>query len=445
MATPVHEPDVLRAVADSEPGSARDWALSRLALMGITPPHLPDDLHEAEICLAAAPPGIVDLVVSGIERAQPSAPYMAMRLGAYGLLPRDEALAEALRRSLGSGDLDDLIRVRTLADLGALTTAELRVASQAHGQDRLPWILPLLLLKCASPDDLEDTATAIADGLAEDSDLLRTLLVQLGVPLFASSAIDPDDAVQLGARLAGTERVPVRQPKGGAARREQAWVRALLRGHPGPAAALLRAIYRKKGPRGLNGALGAAWLKMAQRDSPVSDVLRGGFGADPVHLSAARSELTSADAQPILEHLVSPAEPVAVLAAALMPEHPSLSQWFVDALRQDDTHLGDRAANLRWLAGSLQPDAVEALLRDDRCFASGIELARYTQTEEVLAALLDQRLPWDTEARVQLARALAATADPSAARPLRDLCATDRDPRIGRARRNLERLLNQPV
>jgi hypothetical protein len=445
MATLCHEPDVLLAIADGEPGGARDWALSRLAVAGLLPPSLPDDLQEAEVCLAAAPDGLIDRVIDGLYRGQPSATYVAMRLGAYGLHPEDDALAQALRSSLGSGDVNDLIRVYTLSELGPVSEDELRIAGNADGRNQLPWVLPTLLLKAAPPSTLEDTARAIANGFSDQPSLLRTLLLRLGVPLLNTTALDPDDAVTVGARLAGAPRVGVRAPKGGASRREQAWVQRLLQNQKGPAAALLRAIYLKKGPRGLNGALGAAWLRLSKELTPVQDVLRGGFGADPSRLSAARRMLTAADAPAVLNHLTSPAEPVAVLAAALMRPHPPLSQWMVDHIQQDDAHRGDRAAALRWYAGSLQPDAVEALLRDDICYASGIELSRYVQTEEVLAALLDQRLPWDSDARAQLAHALAATADPSAARPLRELCAADTDPRIDQARRLLERLLNQSV
>jgi hypothetical protein len=368
-----------------------------------------------------------------------------MRLGDYGLLPEDDALADALRRSLGSGDMNDLLRVYALSQLGPVSDEELRIAGSAEGRSQLPWVLPVLLLKAAPPSSLDDTAKAIASGFADQPRLLRTLLLRLGVPLISTTALDPDDAVTVGARLAGASRTGVRKPKGGAARREQAWVQTLLKSHPGPAAALLRAIYVRKGPKGLNGALGAAWLRLSTEVGPLQDVLRGGFGADPRRLSNARRALTPADAPAVLDHLTNPAEPVAVLAAALMRHHPPLSQWMVDNIRDDEAHLGDRATTLRGYAASLQPDRVEALLRDDVCFASGIELSRYVQTEEVLAALLEQRLPWDTEARVQLAQALAATADPSAARPLRELCAADTDPRIDQARRLLERLLNQSV
>ncbi len=445
MAKTLHDIDVLTSVAEGSPGPARDWALSRLALAGVKPPALPDDLGEAEICLAAAPEGIVDLVAEALEREQPNAAYNAMRLGAYGLLPTGDRLPTALRGSLGSRSLNDLIAVFALAQLGPVSKEEIRVAADAEGREQLPWILPVLLLKSATDSDLAATAAEIARGFADDGEILRTILLHLGVPLFESWAIDPDDAVALGAELAGSDRVPVRKPKGGAGRREQAWVRTLLHRSSGPAAALLRSIYEKRGPSGLNGGLGAAWLRMASPTTPVEDVLRGGFGADPSHLSAARRQLTPAHAPQILDKLVSPGEPAAVLAAALMREIPELASWFVEAMRDNEVHMGDRAANIRWLAASLQPDAVEALIRDEFCSVSGIELARYVHTEEVLAALLEQRLSWNTDDRVHLAQALAATADPAAARPIRDLCAADSDPRIGDARRLLEQLLNQSL
>ena len=446
MGTLLHDIDVLRSVAEGAPGPARDWALCRMALAGVSPPALPDDLLEAELCLAAAPEGLVESVVSALETKRPTSAYIATRLGAYGLLPAEpDALVDALRGSLGTGGLNDLLAVFALAQLGPISMGELRVAGAASAGAQLPWVLPVLLLKTAAEGDLEETATAIAKGFADDGDVLRTILLHLGVPMFESWSIDPDEAVELGAQLAGSERVPVRKPKGGKARREQAWVRTLLHTHPGPAAALLRAVYQRKGPSGLNGGLGAAWLRMATATEPVADVLRGGFGADPRHLSAARRALTADAAPKILAKLVSPAEPVAVLAAALMREDPSLAAWFVEALRDNEVHMGDRAACIRWLAGSLQPDAVAELLRDPFSCASGVELARFVHTEEILALLLEQPIPADTDGRVRLAVALASTADPAAARPIRDLCASDNDPRIGDARRLLERLLNQSV
>ena len=446
MATPCHEPDVLRALADTEPGPARDWALSRLALSGHAPPSLPEDLQEAEVCLAAAPEGIVDVVIRGLEDRQPIAPYIAMRLGAYGLLPEGGPLADALRGMLGGGGLDDLIAACALAQLEPLGSEALRCAAEARGRDQLPWILPLLLLKsCTTPEELTETSTAIAKGFAQEPAVLRTLLVQLGVPLFAPGPLDPEAAVALGARLAGSELPAIRRPKGSTARREAGWVQALLEDQPGPAAALLRAIYRDRGPKGLNGTLGAAWLRLAEPTSPLRDVLLGGFGADPVCLSAARRALTPSDAPAVREQLTSPAEPTAVLAAALMRDHPDLRRWFLDAHRTHDSPLGDRATHIAWLAAHLEPDAVETLLRDDPSAPHPVVLARYVQTEEVLDALLSRRLPHETDARAQLAATLAATADPSAARPLRDLCALDRDPRIDGARRLLERMLNQPV
>ena len=443
MATSLHSIEVLASVADGEPGLARDWATSRLALAGVTPPGLPDDLVDAEVCLAAAPDGVVDLVIEALRRGQSNSAYLALRLGAYGLLPESDGLAQALRASLGSGDVNDLLMVFALSQLEEVSKDELRVAAEASGRDQLPWIVPTLLLKSAGPGDLEDTALAIAKGFGDDGETLRAILVHLGVPMFESWLIDPDDAVALGAELAGRDRVPVRKPKGGAARREQAWVRTLLHNHPGPAAALLRAIYQRRGPSGLNGGLGAGWLRMAQTTEPVDDVLRGGFGADPRHLSAARRALTPDDAPRILKKLVSPSEPVAVLASAIMGDHPSLSKWFVDALRDNETDMGDRSSCIRWQAASLQPDAVEGLLRDEFAWPSGVMLARYVHTEEILAMLLQRGLPWETEQRVELAMALAGSADPAAAQPLQDLCTADSDPRISDARRLLERLLNQ--
>src|SRR5687768_9850213 len=104
MATWLHEVDIFADLAEGEPGRARDWGTTRLALAA--PERFsvfPDDERCHDVVLAAGPPRTVPALIRSLDEHRPCPSGLAnaaAALGQYGMIPADTGpLAQALKKA----------------------------------------------------------------------------------------------------------------------------------------------------------------------------------------------------------------------------------------------------------------------------------------------------------------------------------------------------------
>lgn len=441
MARPLHDPAVLHALSEGEPCPARDWAYARLALHEPEAFHtLPDDELAADVCMAVAPPGLCPALERALSRG-PCSPQLASAvatLGSYGALPLEpDALADAVRAAMsGDGVPADLWLAVALRSLDRLTAADLAAAARVASPDR-SWALPTLVLAVAEQAGRTEEAAAEVAGqlgadLSRDPAALFGLLGALGTPTFPiAPRAEPADAAAFGAeQVQGTIDVEVRA-RGSRRRRLQQWVLALLEGVAGPAPAVLRALSRADALHHAAFVASAAWLRAAAEAPPADElswVLDRWGGHDDARLSAARRALTP-EASPRVTAALDralPGDPVVALVPPLLRAQ-SGAELAAGAIalyaRAPVAEL--RPETVACVAAALHPDTVPPLLSDAHTRSAALVLARWTQTEEVLSALLSLPLPARPEDRISLAWALAAAGDAAAIGPLQQVAQAD--------------------
>ena len=305
MPTWLHTDDVYASLAEGEPGRARDWGTTHLALSA--PDRFsafPDDERCHDVVLAAGPPGLVASLIDALKRRRPCPSGLGnacAALGTYGDIPEDpSALVAAIRDAMRKdGDEADLWLAYALSTLGAADVDALRAAATLTDSPHSAWILPIVILRVAeSMGALDDAAAEVARDLAsagDDPHRLIALLMAMGapLPLLAAPQDELDAAVAFGSACADEDPRPLKLPPGSKKRRQQHAVRVLLDGIPGPMAALLRAVGagEQRHEWGLWPVAIAAWLEASARTpgvDPVTRVLVHGASGDGRVLSEAQ-------------------------------------------------------------------------------------------------------------------------------------------------------------
>jgi hypothetical protein len=458
MATWLHEVDIFQDLADGEPGRARDWGTTRLALAA--PERyavLPEDERCHDIVLAAGPERIVASVIEALRDRRPCTAGLAnaaAAVSAYGLVPEDtEPLAEAVRAAMrNDGDEADVWLAFALTLLQAADPAALSAAAKVEGPVN-DWLLPLLVLQVADrAGALEEAAKEVAADVRRGSPYrLIGLLDRMGAPIaslmFGYS--DLEEAVKLGAALAHAEAPKLKYPPGSAKRRAQFAVKSMLIGVPGSAAALLRALYEQD-PRpewGLVPVAVAAWLgarSVGGHGDVLHDVIFHAGGGDAKLLSEARRTVTEPYADALVTAISEKEVTAGVVAMGLLRRtgNPSLARALVDL------HGGDVEAPLRVVAMSCVaawhvPDDVPALLRseDPAKRTAGLVVAEWVPTQEVLEALLQTPVPADPALRLQYARDLASMGDAAVVPTMEALVREDESGELDEARALAEEVL----
>jgi hypothetical protein len=461
--TPLHDIEVLRALAESAEGSARDWATVRLALRepGALS-RLPDNGWDASLCLACAPDQGAPLVLAALAADRPGrAVHLADRLLALGHRPDDpQPWIAALRAAeLPTGHRGALSVGRALADLGGLDADALsRCTAVPVTNDEVRAGLVALVLRFAAAHGhpLDEVAAQVAgrlhDGVTADPTLVGRVLTWLGAPALLPLASDaPGDPARRAAAAAGGELPALPSVRGSARRRAQRQVRALLREVEGPAAALLRALASRPDAPLQAITTHAAWLAVYTPPSDAVEAVLRGAGEDRAVLAAARAQVTAEHAPRLAEHILDPSWetcPAAVPAAALLLRSPDDQGALARALLgrgMIDMGRDDRLDLACVIAAARHPESVPHLLAEAETRDTGLAMARFVGTEEVLQALLELPVPADPTSRGLYALALAELADPAIEAPLRALAADDDSPVVGSAVRRAEALFGRPL
>jgi hypothetical protein len=454
MATPLHDPDALRALADTPDGPARDWACTLLATRGIDA-GLPSDVDGARIALAAgaAPGPLLTRVLSATTRTQLGlAAQLCDELCRFGAVPLGEAeqwipaLVAAVR---GRGWASDASFARLLAELGHHDPAVVSAAARVEERVAVP-LLPRIVLGFVATRGpvtgvAAELAAPLAARMARDPDLLPDTLAALGVPRSRAERpiADLDTALFVGGSLAGIDETPPVSVGKGAARRrmQQAALELLAEGPESLATALVRGLLEHDGVDAGQLLVAATWLRTVPEAPPVEAVLDHGAGEDPRVLTLAAVE--TADA-PTLNLSISAAyhrdPPSAVLAARRLVRETRGRDLVEDALSTRAATALDEPRLQAALAVALarDPTPVVRWLADDRLRPLALHHARHTAHEEILAELLAWRRPESPNERSMLAKALAAQGDPAALRALAQLREETGDealdPELARAR-----------
>lgn len=449
MATWLHEIDVYASLTEGEPGPARDWANTRLAIAAPARFRaLPDDQRLHDVVLAAAPPTVVDALIAALgRRPVPLGVASAVTaLPSYGLTPEDPAaLVAAMQAGIAQdGSETDLWLAYGLSILGKADRTALAAAGRYEGKQ--DWVLPIVLLRVAEGlGAADEAAREVAADLRARTDnphRLLALLAGMGIPLPTRTLQERDAkaAADYGAGIAHREPFALSLPSGSARRRMQAAVRTLLDGVPGAPAALLRAACERDPlPEwGMLPAALAAWLRAksplgvggahSHETDPLHDVLFHANGGDPVQVATARRGLTDASTPVLLEAVPRSDATGLILATAQVVRtgDVSLANAIVRA------HGGDLEADLRTVAAVCvaawhAADLIPALLTsaDGKSRAIGLVAAEFVPSQEVLEALLVMAVPADPLLRRQYGRCLASMGDVAAVPLLEGLLATE--------------------
>lgn len=434
MATWLHDVEIYTALAAENSGLARDWATTRLALYAPDRYRVfPEWSRCHDVLMASGPDNLVPSLIEALgRRPVPTAvANAAASIGQYGLIPEDVGpLADAMKAGIQKdGSEADLWLAYGLSAIGRADRTALVAAAKAKGEDA-SWALPIVLLRVAeAAGALDEAAAEVARELEankqQEPGRVLAILAAMGAPLgaFARRIDDVDKAIELGAAMAHQHPSKRKLPQGGQRRRHQAAVGVLLEGVPGPAAALLRAVYRyEPHPSWHLWLLSmASWLEAKARHGGhdhgdwLHDLLHHGGASDPFAVSKGRRDVQLADKPALLEALGHhPDAPAGVLAAELVrrTHDPALARGLFSL------HGGDPDADVRSVAfacfgAANVPDQVPPLLGSpdpaDRIL--GLVVAEWVPSAEVLQALLATPVPARADARKQYAWALAAMAD----------------------------------
>lgn len=429
MATPLHDPDALRSLADGPAGPARDWARVHLAVRGVDA-GLPDDPDGAAVALVAGCSGapLLDRLQGGRRELQAAA-RLADEICRAGALPEDgsawiEPLAGAVR---GRGWASDASFARLLAELGHHAPAVLGAAARVEDESATA-LLPRVVLgfAAAAGRDVEtlagQVAGALAARMARDPDLLPSVLAALGAPWPrpAQPIGELEEALYVGGTLAGVDETPPVSPGRGAVRRRmQQAAQELLGGVEGPAAALVRGLLRQDGPDAATLLVAATWLRCAPRTvDAATAVVEHGAGEAPALLSAAaRTPVPAASLSLGVAVAFQRDPPAAVLAGRALAAGRPEGELLVDALRSRGATALDEPRLQSALAVALARDPAPVLRwmdEEPRLRPLALYHARHTAHEEVLERLLDWPRPETSNERRLLARALASQGDRAA-------------------------------
>jgi len=408
-----------------------DWAQVQLALSD--PPAfsaLPGDPLAAEICVAAAPPTLQDVLLETLNAADPASAGLAARLVSvvlYGALPTPSpALIAALERGLAGDGAWYL--AWTLDGLGALTEQHLTAALRIP--DATGWLRPALQMRAPNSGDAvtAEICAALRPTLAPEPARLQNVLRLLGVPILPSTGIFLRDAVQHGALEAGASEVrvpagPGRTPEA----RARAWLADLTADVAHPAAVLLRALYTTDAPPPSLPVLAAAsWVRHFAPDEPIDDVLFRSGGLDARRLAAARAAIGPEDRARV-ESAVSSrydAGPAVLALPLVSPPLDGSPEVARTLIRRAGGPVGEIAVwqTAAAIAARREPAALVALLEDEETRLMGARLARWCPhaavTQRIQALGIQAQEPKDAPLRRASAWALASSGDPMAVVPL---------------------------
>jgi hypothetical protein len=439
MPTWLHDVEVFASLADGEPGPAQDWGTTRLALAAPDRYRtFPRDERCHDVLLAAGAPRLLPSILEALATRRPCTSGLAnaaSALGMYGQLPEDTApLAEAMRGALrDDGDEADVWLGYGLSMIGAADERVLVAVAKNRGLHS-DWVLPIVVLRVAEragalPEAAAEIAADVHRRSERDLHRLFELLMVLGVPVGAlRHRYDTiEEAVEMGSHLGHAHAPTIKVPPGSVRRRQQHWVRGLLEGVPGPAAALLREVYTRD-PRpewGLWPLAVAAWLRGQAKDDVshagvdvLHDVMHHFAGGDTRLLSAARRAVNPGLRDALLEATHNyPDLPIAMLAVELVRRSSAAPDTeLASAILH--MHGGNPDANVRTaalavVAGWHHPDAIPGYLKHEDLARRvlGLVCSEWTPTAEVMQALLEMPVPVDPVLQLQYARSLASMGD----------------------------------
>ncbi len=427
MAHPLHSIDVLQSIASGEPGLAREWANALLAQRDPDAIlHLPLDPWFAEPIAARGGHAFEEALCAALtDDPHGQALGLALVASSFGALQDIDRIISVVRSEIiGDGSETDLWRTAFLTPVGGITPVALASAGQSTHPER-SWVLPAAVLQLVTgTDELEDAAAAIAHEIGDRVDrepgLLLAILRELGVPSIRDpDGLSPEACARTGARMAGGTSSSIMEPRGSVRRRVQRWVRALVADTPGPAAALLRALYSENRRADTGVVAIAAWLAAFQSSDPLTDVLGRWRGCHLPTLAAARRACADEDAEHIgaAIHAELPGTPALALGLLGGPQSETIAAALLDARLEG--HLSDDLplqCAVPWLE-----DRIPDLLRTRPSRDAGLALAPWCPTEEVLDTLLRLPVPADPAPRALFVTALACMGDRTVLKPLQEL------------------------
>lgn len=441
MTTWLHELAALEGLADhSEPGMARDWATSRLAVLAPQRyRYWPLDTSVADVVMAANPPQLFPSLAAAIEEGADEDLITSVGIAfAFGIVPDDpRPIAETLRRAaVREPHLWPWVTF-TLAEWGLATPEDLGQAQNAEGAES-PWLLPTALLRFAEKSGQEDEiAKAIVDSFGDiakkDPMVVPQILVALGVPWIpVPEELGWEQIVEFAAESAGGVPLPLgERPKGNPRKGLARLVERQLGETKGAGAAFLRAAARA-------GALtqwaseplfAAAWLRAFVPGDPVTDVFEKGAAYRSERLIAARRAIGPGHREVLVEALRDGASvPASVLAVPLLdgPEGELIATELVQSWLEEPGEDPKRDASVK-IAAVRVPELVVAALADPERAINALALAEWIPSVEVLEALLAMEPPESLDDRVSLAFALASMGDLAVANKLVELMGSDPD------------------
>jgi hypothetical protein len=423
----LHADDVLRSVADSSEGAARDWAATLLALRDPASLQcLPSSTRFGETLAARGAPRLPGLLREALSGADSDATFgLALRALQHGTIGETASFAKAILRPGAFDGPGGFWRAYLLTGLAQPTPSALRSLALGDHPER-EFILPAAALMLTPSSELRATADALVTELTQRLQkqpvLGWNILCALGAPpLVAETHTSPEQRAVWGARIAGGVPPVQRAGRGSQRTRARRLVIGLLEDVAGAPAAFLSALARHGLPAGEH-VEAAAWLATFTTADPVTDVLRGAGGCPGV-LPRARAAVTVDD----LDRTAASGTPGASDLLLALLDSPSAAEAADMLLEHVAVDPDDQASALRLQATAphLSHLTPELLSGPPPRRNTGLILAPFAPTEPTLEALLNLPIPADSAARQAFGFALASMGDPTVLPALRDLRSLD--------------------